>query len=819
MGQTVIRRVGATFVALAIAASLVVAVREPARAAALCGTPGRDGSPGSLTGVVNTYWTGTANASAGATSITVGAHATGDAGTAVASGDLLLVVQMQGATLNTTNTSSYGDGSGSGSGAISTTAGAYEYVVANGALATTGGTVAIKGTNGGGLINAYTTGGNAHFQVIRVPQYTAPTVGAALAPLAWNGTAGGVLAIDVANILNGNGATISADAKGFRGGQGRALNGDATAGNGDWVNVDTKNAHGIKGEGTAGTPGLVYANGTGSTVTDTYPSLGDTARGAPGNAGGGGADANVSANDQNTGGGGGGNGGAGGVGGKSWSSNIADGGHGGTFTPSTTQLVLGGGGGAGSRNNGSGYDSSGGTGGGMVMMRVAGVTGGVTVSANGSMGVDPQNDGGGGGGAGGTVMMTGLASLAGVTVTANGANGTDADVLNSGNAAHGPGGGGGGGVAVSSGGIAATLNGGAAGVTDGSPTPDAHYGAAAGASGQTLTLAYSAVPGASSGAECANSSASGILIGPVGVPNATGSYDGNVATTNNDDFVEKSFTPAGFNAINSSTTPGSPNGNTYTSAVTGIAIRHQVHNYGAASNFIFYAQAPTAGGSWTMTVNADSAGALGAVIGTAPAAQTYQTNTTVAIGAGADYFVWTVYSAPSGLQAFNRFDASIAVIDVGNVSNNNTVHDELYTGFIVQTKSYVITSTGCSGGVPVGTWCPGGILKYTIDVRNVAVGANGTTPASATVSASSLLVTDDGTNANSWAKDGGYMNTPGVTSTGTAPTTVTYYYNLTNSTVFPANYNTTNKVNKFTAQWTSLAAGANSQVIFSAVQF
>ncbi|MDP9106883.1 MAG: isopeptide-forming domain-containing fimbrial protein, partial [Candidatus Eremiobacteraeota bacterium] len=123
-----IRRLGATLVALAMTASLVVALRAPARAAALCATPGRDGSPGALTGIVNTYWPGTANAAAGATSITVGAHATGDASTAVASGDLLLVVQMQGATINTTNTSSYGDGSGSGTGAISTTAGSFEYV-------------------------------------------------------------------------------------------------------------------------------------------------------------------------------------------------------------------------------------------------------------------------------------------------------------------------------------------------------------------------------------------------------------------------------------------------------------------------------------------------------------------------------------------------------------------------------------------------------------------------------------------------------------------------------------------------------------------
>jgi hypothetical protein len=815
----VIRRLGATLLALTMTATLVVAVREPARAAALCGTPGRDGSPGNLTGIVDTYWPGTANAGAGATSITVGAHATGDASTAIASGDLLLVVQMQGATLNTTNTSSYGDGSGSGTGAISTTAGTFEYVVAAGALAVGGGSVTITGTNGGGLIHAYTTGGNAHFQVIRVPQYTSPTIGAALVPLAWNGTAGGVLAVDVANILNGNGSTISANAKGFRGGQGRALAGDATTANGDWVNLDTKNAHGIKGEGTAGTPALVYTNGAGSAATNTYPAAGDTARGAGGNAGGGGADAHVSANDENTGGGGGGNGGAGGVGGKSWNSQVADGGIGGSFTPSATQVVLGGGGGAGSRNNGAGFDSSGGTGGGMVMIRVAGVTNALTITANGSMGVDPQNDGGGGGGAGGTVMMTGLATLNGVTVTANGANGTDADVLNAGNAAHGPGGGGGGGVVVSNGGIAATLNGGAAGVTDGSPTPDAHYGAAAGSPGQNLALTFGSVPGASSGAECASSPAGGILIGPVGVPNATGSYDGNVATTNNDDFVEKSFTPGGFNAVNSSTIVGTPNGNTYTSAVSGIAVRHQVHNYGGASNFIFYAQAPTSGGSWTMTVNADAAGSLGAVIAGTVSGSTYQTTTTVAIGANADYFVWTVYSAPTGLQAFNRFDAAVAVIDIANVANNNTVHDELYTGFIVQTKSYVITSTGCSGGVPAGTWCPGGILKYTIDVRNVALAASGTTPASATLSATNLLLTDDGSNVNSWAKDGGYLNTPGYSSTGTAPTTVTYYYNLTNNTVFPANYNTTNKVFKVTANWATLTAGSNSQFMFSAVQF
>jgi hypothetical protein len=818
----VIRRLGAALAALALTATLVVSVREPARAAALCATPGRDGSP-TITGVVNTYFPGSGSPAAGATSITLGAHATGDANVAIATGDLLLVIQMQGATYNSTNTANYGDGTGTGSGATSTTAGIYEYVVANGNLATTGGTVAIKGTNANGLIHSYSTGSGAHFQVIRVPQYNAPTMGAALTALAWNGTAGGVLAIDSQNLVFGNGATVSVDGRGFRGGGARQLTGDNTAANGDWVSSNAKNAHGEKGEGTAGTPTYVYssvsATQSGSGTADGYTG-GDMGRGAPGNAGGGGADSDVSLNQENSGGGGGGNGGAGGVGGKTWQGNLAYGGHGGTFTPSQTQLVMGGGGGAGSRNNSSGLMSAGGSGGGIVMMRSAGVSGNLTVTANGMMGVDPDNDGGGGGGAGGSVIMTSLSNMTSVTVTANGANGTDADVLNGGNAAHGPGGGGGGGVEVDSGGINShTVNGGAAGVTDGSPTPDAHYGAAAGSTGQTFGFNYANVPGASSGAEC-GTSAGTVFIGPVGVPTATGSYDGNVATTNNNDFVEKSFAPVGFNAINSSTIVGSPNGNTYTSAVAGIAVRHEVRNTSASSgNFAFYAQAPSSPGNWTVAVYTDNAGALGTQIAGTASGDSYSTTSTITIGAGTSAFVWAVYSAPTGMQAFNRFDALLAVIDASNFANNNEVHDELYSGYIVQTKSYTITSTGCSGGVPAGTWCPGGILKYTIDVRNIAVAANGTTPASATLTANTLTLTDDGSNANSWAKDGGYLNTPGASSTGTAPSTVTYYYNATSNTTFPANYNTTNKVFKLVAVWNTLTAGQNSQFSFSAVQF
>ena len=98
---------GGTFVLLLAAAVIALLIpAAPAEAAGLCATPGRDGSA-SLTGIVNTYYPGLATATAGSTTITLG-PATG-ASTPIAIGDLLLVVQMQDAAINSTNTGAYGD--------------------------------------------------------------------------------------------------------------------------------------------------------------------------------------------------------------------------------------------------------------------------------------------------------------------------------------------------------------------------------------------------------------------------------------------------------------------------------------------------------------------------------------------------------------------------------------------------------------------------------------------------------------------------------------------------------------------------------------
>lgn len=333
----------------------------------VCSTPGKDGAGGTLSGVVNTYFSpgaGVTGAAAGTTSIVLGAAAGAPAAqTPIAIGDRLLVIQMQNATINSTNTSSYGDGvpgdPGSGSTSLGSS-GLFEYVTATSAVPVTGGTLSFTGSgNNSGLVNSYVqaaaapttnpTAGQSTFQVIRVPQYTTATLSSSLDGLSWNGSVGGVLALDVATHLT-LGGTVALDSQGFRGGGGQLLNKATTPPtplNTDYVTLSTQTTNAPKGEGIAGTP-ITVANSAITALINTgnegYPN-GSFARGAPGNAGGGGTDADPSTNDQNDGGGGGGNGGNGGIGGFGWNSAGIFGGFGGVgFPASLSQIAMGGGG-------------------------------------------------------------------------------------------------------------------------------------------------------------------------------------------------------------------------------------------------------------------------------------------------------------------------------------------------------------------------------------------------------------------------------------------------------------------------------------------
>jgi uncharacterized repeat protein (TIGR01451 family) len=506
------------------AVSVLAIAPQVALAQQVCGTPGKDGAATSLGGVFNTYYPGSGTAAG--TTISVGARQSGG-GSDIAAGDLILIMQMQdGSTATFSNTSA-------NVGGMDGSAGKYEYAKV---ASVSGGTLTLTKplthtyTQAPGTINHRT------FQVVRVPQYTSASLTSGITALPWNGRSGGIVAIDVAGTLNFNNQSIDVTGKGFRGGgskdvaywyHGSPVYIDQTvpfiyAGTYEGTNNDYPNKRlaAFKGEGTAGTPRLLY-NGTTllpDAGADGY-SGGDLGRGAPGNAGGGGivggelTSTKIPGHD--AGGGGGGNIGAGGVGGDTWqpqSGRWPNGGFGGNgITASTDRIILGGGGGAGITTNSAfrlGLTIAdgiinGGPGGGIVLVRTGTIAGSGSILAKGIAGTNGYNgtpdndtDAGGGGGAGGAVFVAaGAGSFAGLNIQVTGGNGADSTYRE-----HGPGGGGGGGLIAYGGGAVGapngTITGGQAGL-DIHSTRDpsyvsGHYGSTPGTGGAiNSNLTYS----------------------------------------------------------------------------------------------------------------------------------------------------------------------------------------------------------------------------------------------------------------------------------------------------------------------------------------
>ena len=366
--------------------------------AALCAEPGRDGAM--LSGsTINGYFSGPDNQALppGTRTLTL-SHSRGRA--VLQPGDLALLMQVQGAPINTSNSQAYGQ--------IRTDAPApwaQEWVRIERVDADQ---VRILGAGpGGGLLHHYDNApaneeqGRRRWQLVRVPQFDSLSLEQDVAALPWNGTTGGVLAVDVRRQLDLNGHTLSVRGTGFRGAPAVSLQG-ALGRPDDWrystPSVDDQAAgyghHGSKGEGLAGTPLLLLP-----AATLGYPQ-GDMARGAPANAGGGGNGLDL-AHQQLGNGGGGGNGGAGEQGAPEQGG--GEGGH-----PAVAGWILGGGGGAAARRNGEG--GNGGSGGGLLVIRTARLVGDGLLDLRGLPGRAITGTGraeaiGGGGGAGGTLWL------------------------------------------------------------------------------------------------------------------------------------------------------------------------------------------------------------------------------------------------------------------------------------------------------------------------------------------------------------------------------------------------------------------------------
>lgn len=489
--------------------------------AQVCAAPGKDG----VTFSRNSYFPGVGTASAGSSVVTIGtARVDGNAATtSFGVGDLALIIQMQDALINNANSGSYGDGTGGDPATGSTSlrsAGLHEF---KRVVAVTGSSITFDSAlaNTYTTANADTTTGNRRFQVVRVPQLASVTLpGGTLGVTPWNGSTGGLIVLDASGTLNLNGTTISANASGFRGGGSQEStsqtgNNITTYASAQGGGTPPANLGAAKGEGLAGTPRFVRSdtvvnNGyTGVNLgVSGYPNSLDLARGAAGNAGGGGT-------QHNAGGGGGGNAGTGGRGGNSFGfySNTntggcvqfgpgffscggdgsrAVGGFGGLgLAPTAARLFLGGGGGAGESNNASDNPTvaqgSGGNGGGLIYLRARTIAGSGLLSANGGSGQPGGRDGAGGGGGGGTVVVvTESTSIPGLQVSVTGGAGGNTGLPLYGNETQGTGAGGGGGTFIRTTGVTVgttVTSGGASGINTPVTGVTSSFGASGGAGG------------------------------------------------------------------------------------------------------------------------------------------------------------------------------------------------------------------------------------------------------------------------------------------------------------------------------------------------
>ena len=336
-------------------------------------------------------------------------------------GDTVLLMQMQGAVIDSSNSVSFGtvlDYKNQGH---------YEF-----------NTVKSKNGNLVGLLNTINQSydlSNGKIQMVRVPYLANLKNTDTLTCLPWDGMKGGILAFNVRDTLE-------------------LLNNIDVTGKGFFTDVlsDTVIINSSCNENeffySSSTPLLGAAKGRGVATFQPDKSLG---KGAPANGGGGG-------NKDKSGGGGGANGGAGGFGGFQSDAcntiagfdNRGIGGHPITYSNINDRISLGGSGGSGNSNNGTTVVPAGGSGGGIIFVNAHYLkSNGYKIVANGTAGnacsKTPGNcliGGAGGGGGGAIIAGIGTYLDAGV-LELNGGNGAN---MTNGFTRAGPGGGGGGGI-------------------------------------------------------------------------------------------------------------------------------------------------------------------------------------------------------------------------------------------------------------------------------------------------------------------------------------------------------------------------------------
>jgi len=402
-----------------------------------------------VSGVINSY---------ASVSVIAGTNLTVSSTAGFNLGDKIMIVQMKGAGITTSNTVNYGDITSYND------CGHFEFNYVSGIA----GNIITLQSN---LVKTYTVP-SGEVQIVNVPFYCDVTIIDTLKAQPWDGATGGILIFESGGTVTMN-ADIYVSGAGFRG-QVPCNNGLHVCGNTSYYINPINCTSGAKGEGIA-----EYVNAAQS---------GGLAKLANGGGG---------SNRANSGGGGGSNNGAGGLGGDediSCGINTIQGIGGVALDYTLGRIFMGGAGGNGQGDN-NGAVFGGGNGGGIVIIAAnTVVTNGHTIWDDG-IDVTGQtvNEGAGGGGGGGIVCLDLLTITGVLTVSVNGGDGGSTNNTLAIADCTGPGGGGGAGTVWVSGGalnpnIVVNAFGGFAGLALGAGTScvNTTYGATDGNAGAVI---------------------------------------------------------------------------------------------------------------------------------------------------------------------------------------------------------------------------------------------------------------------------------------------------------------------------------------------
>lgn len=341
-------------------------------------------------------------------------------------GDTVLMIQMKGAEIDSSNTAAFGTVTNYKN------AGNYEF---NYVKSKTGNVIELK--------DSVTRSYDFPFgkvQLIRVPYYNSASFTSVLTCLPWDGSKGGVLILNAKNNVTLQ-ADINVSGRGFRGG------------NSSNPRTNTQYCF----ENNYSYPaGSVLAAAKGEAIASVSDNI-SSGKGFLANGGGGGL-------GHNSGGGGGSNGGNGGLGGYQLDvcgnapfDNRGIGANSLIYSTVQNKIFLGGGGGSGHTDQINGSDMRGGNGGGIVIINTPALdANNFKIIAEGqaapqclSPGTTDCHDGGGGGGGGGVILINTANYISAISLNTNGGKGADLSVYDPIVGANriGPGGGGGAGVA------------------------------------------------------------------------------------------------------------------------------------------------------------------------------------------------------------------------------------------------------------------------------------------------------------------------------------------------------------------------------------